>query len=429
MRRSRLLDSDDLAIKAAYLKAECRLLQGDIARRLSLGQATVSRLLRRAVEELHCLETVERFVRIPRIDDQKMAELERLLEYADLADTLKGLPTATGLRLRALRVFNCGSADGSPAGIDARQRAFGHAVAPHLAERLRQARHVGVAWGSTLSRVVDGLARLGFPWQNDPAARVFVPVTAEPMQFARSEHTASVLARRLHVLVNGEDEGVRPQLSLTGVPAFIPYDPTHLVPGTKRLARKHRDLLSRGLKEFFVNHSPAYRAIFTEPDALIGRLDTLLTAAGPARRVMGFCNDDLLSSGHLDRGELQRLVVGDLGGVLLTRPTRSKTAEPTVDRLRSMWTGISREQLEAIARRAAEKGDGTPGVILMTIGEDRAEVVAEALTQGLCTELLIDDELAQCLKREFARRVSSATQTRGPAAGRGQVAPARRPAP
>ena len=429
MRRSRLLDSDDLAIKAAYLKGECKISQNDIARKLSLGQPTVSRLLRRAVEELHCLESVERFVRIPQIDDRKMAELERLLEYADLADTLKALPTATGLRLRGLRVFDSGSTDRSPVGLDTRQRAFGQAVAPHLAERLRQARHVGVAWGSTLSRVIDGLARLGFPWQSDPEPRVFVPVTAEPMQYARSEHTASVLARRLHVLVNGEDERLPPLLSLTGVPAFIPYDPTDLVPGARRLPRKQRDLLSRGLREFFVSNSPAYRTIFTEPDGLIGRLDTLLTAAGPSRRVMGFCNDDLLKSGHLDRDKLEQLVVGDLGGVLLTRPAPSRTAQPTVDRLRSMWTGISRAQLEAIARRAAEKGSGTPGVILMTFGENRTEVVAEALAQGLCTELFIDDELAQCLRQEFARRVSNAGQSQRPASPRGPEASARRAAP
>ena len=141
---------------------------------------------------------------------------------------------------------------------------------------------------------------------------------------------------------------------------------------------------------------------------------------------MGFCNDDLLKSGHLDREELQQLVVGDIGGVLLTRPTPAKAARPTVDRLRSMWTGISRDQLEAIARRAASEGERTPGVILTTFGEARAEVVAEALTQGLCTELLIDDELAQCLKREFTRRVSTAAQAQRPASPKRSAAAARR---
>ncbi len=428
MRRSSLLDSDALAIKAAYLKAECKLSQSEIARRLSLGQATVSRLLRRAVEDLHCLETSERFVRIPTISDERMAELEQLLEHSDLADTLKGLPTSNGLRLRTLRVFSSGSTDGSPAGIDARQRTFGRAVAAYLPDRLRKSRLVGVAWGSMLSRVIDGLVRLGHAWHADKESRVFIPVTAEPMQFARSEYTASVLARRLHVLVNGEHEQVRQQLSLTGVPAFIPFDPTHLVPGAKKLRPRQRDLLSRGLREFFVNNSPAYRTIFTAPDALIGKVDTLLTAAGPANRVMGFCNDDLLRSGHLDRDELQQLVVGDIGGVLLTRPTPAKAARPTVDRLRSMWTGISRDQLEAIARRAADEGEDTPGVVLTTFGEARAEVVAEALTQGLCTELLIDDELAQCLKREFARRVSTAARSQPGASRPGAAASARRPA-
>ena len=237
MHRSNQLDNDDLVIKAAYLKAECKLSQSDIGRKLSISQPTVARLLRRAVEELHCLETVERFVRTPQIGDEKMAELEQLLAYRTWPRRSRRCRHRTGFACARCASSAAAAADGSQAGIDARQRIFGRAVAPHLADRLRKSRLVGVAWGSTLSRVIDGLARLGHPWHDDRATRVFIPVTAEPMQVARSENTASVLARRLHVLVNGEHERVRQQLSLTGVPAFIPFDPTHLVPGAKKLRR------------------------------------------------------------------------------------------------------------------------------------------------------------------------------------------------
>ena len=117
---------DEKVYEAAYLRAEMGLSQAEIADRLDVAQATVFRLLGRA-KALGCLEesSRHRFVRIPRISDAWMAEMESKLEFADLAKALVSLPTATGLHLRRLRVFDSGDTGEEPDAIDRRQRALG----------------------------------------------------------------------------------------------------------------------------------------------------------------------------------------------------------------------------------------------------------------------------------------------------------------
>jgi DNA-binding transcriptional regulator LsrR (DeoR family) len=310
--------------------------------------------------------------------------------------------------------------------VERRQLQFGRAAAAHVAERIRRADRIGVAWGSTLSRVVDGVARAGYPWVGE-AIRQFVPVSGEPMLYAPSEYTASAIARRLDAIVNGpvarqavdrdaSQENER-RLALTGVPAFIPADVHELLQELDDLTPDEHAVLARhfgrALQRFFEQSSPAYQRIFTQEEPLVDCLDMLLTSAGGSRRLMGFCNDELRKLGKITHEELERLIVGDLGGVLLPRHDASDGDLAKVRALGAMWTGITYQQLERIAQRAAQHHH-TPGVVVVSIGAARSPVIREVLFRGLCTELIIDRDLAQALERELEGEQRRRTAGRRP---------------
>lgn len=67
-----------------------------------------------------------------------------------------------------------------------------------------------------------------------------------------------------------------------------------------------------------------------------------------------------------------------------------------MEALNGMWTGAKLSHLERIA---AQAGRSTrPDVIVVAMGgDDRAEILAEAIRYGLVNELIIDRTLAEAL--------------------------------
>ena len=134
---------------------------------------------------------------------------------------------------------------------------------------------------------------------------------------------------------------------------------------------------------------------------MIDQVDSLLTSAGPSNHPMGFIYDELLKAGStparkLTPARLEKLVVGDLGGVLFPRPDLDARGRREVEALNKMWTGVKRDHLVRIAQAAARST--RPGVIVAAIGgEDRAEIIAEVIRQGLVNELIIDRSLSDAL--------------------------------
>jgi DNA-binding transcriptional regulator LsrR (DeoR family) len=180
----------------------------------------------------------------------------------------------------------------------------------------------------------------------------------------------------------------------------MPPDLTRVIPHTRRFPREVRAALPRVLRAFFEESSPAYKEIFIGPEALIDRVDVLVTSVGGSNKPMGFCNDDLLKVSGLSEERVGQLVIGDVGGVLLPARGLSARDAATVEGVNAMWTGIQRRHLEGIARRAAQRR--TPGIILITLGASRSAIVLEAIREGLCSELMIDRDLATALRRELA---------------------------
>jgi DNA-binding transcriptional regulator LsrR (DeoR family) len=244
-----------------------------------------------------------------------------------------------------------------------------------------------LTWGKTLFSAIENSKPQHWRATAGHAIR-FVPVCGEPHQFTSNEETSSHLAARLHELVKST---APPPPSLSGVPALI--------------ARRYHGADLRGIRRF-VEDAASYREVFGETNPLIAQVDSLLTAVGPAEHPMGFSFEELLTAGStperkLTGARLKKLVVGDIGGVLIPRPGLDAPARREVEQLQKMWTGVQLHHLERIARAAA-KGS-RPGVIIAAIGgDDRAEIIAEVIRYGLVNELVIDRPLSEALVKALS---------------------------
>lgn len=373
------------AQQAAYLCAVHSMTQVEIGRLLGgLSQSRVSRLLKRA-EARGWLHRSYRF-EPERLPPGRLAQLQRIVEPSSLVDRLAKIESTTGVRVRGVHVVDSGSTSTSKRSMTARIGRFGREAAGPLDELLLRSDCLALSWGRSVSCVVDGIGA-STPRSAGRALRI-VPVCGEPLEQASNRDTSSHLAERLHSMLRST---APPPPSLTGVPALIP--------------RHFHGSDARGIRKF-VAQAASYREVFGTASPLINRVDSLLTAVGPAHRPMGFIHEELLKAGstpatRLTAARLEALVAGDIGGVLLPRPGLDSGGRKEVRALNEMWTGAKLSHLERIARQASR---GTrPGIIVVSVGgDDRAAIIAEAVHHGLVNELIIDRALADALTRTLA---------------------------
>jgi DNA-binding transcriptional regulator LsrR (DeoR family) len=386
MASTRQQRKDLQAQQAAYLCAEHEMTQGEIGRLLGgLSQPRVSRLLRRA-EERGWLRRSYQFLP-DRLSADRLLQLRQFVDPTSLRERLKEIESRTGVCVRNVQVVDSGAGGTTTRSIATRLARFGRAAAEPLRDLISGSDVFAVTWGRTVSHVVDNLNPDHWR-QTGPRQIRFVPVCGEPHERASDRDTSSHLAQRLHAITRST---AAPPPSLTGVSALIP--------------RRYRGADLRGIRRF-VKDSASYREVFGGRSPMIGEVDSLLTAVGPSHHPMGFIYDELLTAGStfhrkLTGSALQKLVAGDVGGVLIPRPGLDARGRKEVDALNAMWTGVKREHLERIARDAARTT--RPGVIIVAMGgEDRAEIIAEAIRHGLVNELIIDRTVSEALLRALA---------------------------
>jgi len=122
--------SIDTLVRAARLYYEDGLSQGEVARRMGLSGATVSRVLASAREQ----GIVEVRIHDPRSPVRRVHEVERqLIEQFGLTDARVGTPNG---------------------GMSGSLESVGRLAADLFGERLPQMRRVGLSWGSTLEAFV-----------------------------------------------------------------------------------------------------------------------------------------------------------------------------------------------------------------------------------------------------------------------------------
>ncbi|MFQ5738715.1 MAG: hypothetical protein ACE5JX_06845 [Acidobacteriota bacterium] len=378
--------SDDLTVQAAaYLYGSSKFPQKEIAEVLGVSQPVVSRMLGRAREKGWLIQKVE-FAEESFLPTQMKAIQQRAFTF-DLEGPLKRLSRDRGWPSpRAVSVFHSGSKSLLPSQLKQRSATFGRAAAANVLKAILQSRIVGVAWGSTLASVIDGLEALKLVPPLTPQPVRFVATCGEPLGHDMSEVSSSFLARRLDKIVNGRSE--RYSSCLAGIAAVIPR---------KFIAKNEGETI-----QHFIESAKSYKKVFGArgsrgEHSLISQLDCFLTSVAADGRPWNMQKDEFIVTGGLDRDQLEALVCGDVGGVLIPRPDLTPRQQEELAEVRQMWTGIRRKDLERCAQSSRQ---GRPGVLVVTFGRNKKRVLYEATKMGLVNELIIDHDLADELAQE-----------------------------
>jgi DNA-binding transcriptional regulator LsrR (DeoR family) len=262
-----------------------------------------------------------------------------------------------------------------------RRARFGRTAAGRLIELIENSSIVGVAWGRTIKALADGISVSRQPLVKKRQI-IFAAVCAELVSLAQHGYSASRLAEYLDEAFN-ETPGGGPQL--TGFPAYIP----------RRYDNEMRTSIWR-----YISDTPGHDRVFSGPDALIHRMDMLISSVGSAETPVFGSFEELVSAGGLKAGDLTQLVVGDLGGILIAKDDLSKAEESLIEDLNRLWTGIKIEHVHAIAERAfADHNLG--GVVVAAIRAERGDTAFELICRGLVNELIIDHKAAAQLQRRL----------------------------
>jgi DNA-binding transcriptional regulator LsrR (DeoR family) len=284
--------------------------------------------------------------------------------------------------VRTIRVFHSGGDGSAAADWDARLQRFGRLAAGRVQELLPRMRLVGVTWGKSIARLVEGLRQLNPQPPALPHPVQFVPLTGEPLAFPDPETSSSTLAHRLGEVFT---PGTHSFHSLAAVPAFIPA----------KFPRKSQATIRE-----FIAEIAGYRAVFARAERegkqhapLVDRLDTIITGVGTvAPGVSGRLLDDRVAAEGVTKEELRERAVGDIGGVFLPRSAR----DPVVRGINERWTGGRLEHVAGCAAAAAEDPHRA-GVVVVAMGRGKAEVTRACVRAGLITELVLDHDLARGL--------------------------------
>lgn len=373
-------------IAVAYLAGQGKT-QADIARTLQLSQAAVSRILSNSP---YLDKQVRYRFRQDGLSDQDMEAVLKRALVKQLAPRLDKLASENGHpRGPVLGVISTGENNGRSAQEGTQTfTAFTRQAAPHVRALLMRdaVRTCGVAWGYMLWDLTVALRALGAPrpWRRYPIQ--FIPLTGDPLQH-REDYppnlTSSNIAAELAEIANPEDAKRAPWLGI--VPAFVPW----------KFQGAEIDVI-----EELVRMASDYEEIFRsgEGPALADNLDVILTSVGPADKPLGFGLGRLLRSiGDEKLDALKEQIHGDIGGVLL--PKKEAPSE-LVEEIRKRWKGMEIRHLQKCAQEGFKKDDaasGRPGVVVLAMGRDRAEVILHAVERGLVNHLLIDTQLETAL--------------------------------
>ncbi len=413
-----LAEHDVLALKAAYLYGHIGLTQTEVARYLDIDAPRVARLTDEAERKGWIRKTPE-FLE-DNVSPEVMAELQGMGPSAELEGRLDPLIRARartaskGVVLRQVRVFHSGTDGATAQDWDRRLARFSSQAARYVCKRLSQSAVAAVAWGGTVSSLVDAVEVLPPRERRDPAT-CFMPLAGERIGEPADEHSASSHASRLARVLNVGGKGA---LSLAGVPAILPRS----IREDRGKYETVRELFSysRGFREVFLG-TKDLEGLPCPP--LLEALDTILTSAGvPGQphgvlgapgQPLGTFASEFEMTGRISLRSLAGLVVGDIGGVLVAREGLNRDQAAVLEKIQSLWNGVRKKDFDRVASsHAPEKSGIGSGVILVAIGGSKAPVVAAALER--INYLVIDHDLARALaatleKAERSAATSSST--------------------
>jgi DNA-binding transcriptional regulator LsrR (DeoR family) len=237
---------------------------------------------------------------------------------------------------------------------------------------------IGLAWGTTVSKTVETIRQLPSWKEWSSRKRLCVATTGELTGLKKpgSELSSSYLAEQL--AFSGKN---CESITLRGIPAMI--------------APTVSDDLGERIKEYFAETYVNYQLLFSGEQAMANRMNAIITSLGNMNQPNKLWKEYLIKGG-LEPKLLDD--VEDIGGVLLYDPSLSTKEKEIIKLLENRWLGIKMEHYLACAEKAK------PGVIVIAIGENKANAVLKAVEHGLVTMLIIDQELAQSLGYKLIER-------------------------
>jgi DNA-binding transcriptional regulator LsrR (DeoR family) len=384
MRSSKISRLD--AARVALLK--CRgIHQSAIAKRLRLGEATVSRLLSKEGEG-----EAYKYIKPPEFDwsmltESEKAEIRTLDDVEGLSpivtDCLLAIRRRLPARLNATVILARGDTAEAAPERNSLPSDFYEGAARAVWQLLTPASVIGIAWGETLSLLLKavGNARLPVRYTGEQQPTI-IPLCGESLGATRfSALSSSVLTQGFgEVLTSGTAEGY---WSLSMIPVFLP--------GPKAF----RDEEVKAVKKL-LGFSAAYRKIFGAEDGseppLANQLDIVITSISKENRAFGVGNPDFTWE-TLKLRQFAELLIGDLGGIPLPRSGASSKA---LNALQERWTGLLEHHLRSCVERASAAA-GPAGVIVVGAGRERAACIIEAVRRGLVNHLIVDEELGRAL--------------------------------
>jgi DNA-binding transcriptional regulator LsrR (DeoR family) len=391
---------DRLIVQAvAYLHSSNQgLTQEEIAERLGVSQATVSRYIAQAIEAELLVPRRPMFV-AGRLTDERLGELQQFAyrHHDDLKRGLERLAERTpGSFVPQFHVIDSGSVSEEPARYDARVTRVAKAAAFHVARQIGGLRIVGIPWGATMAQFVAAVEGCLEHPPREESPITFVPLAGETRAHSFRALSASDLVVRLHRIINGstasEDgsgRGMMMNRTLFGVPARIPL----------KFERSKRVI------QEFIRDDAGFRAVFGDfvdgalrGDSLVARMDTMFTGVGAIqkRRRDAWHSETMTAEEMRSEDVLKERTHGDICGVFLPRQGH----EAWVEGVNSRLIALRLDDIRACARRARERdAKGTLGVCLLAVGRPKAEPIHACLTEGLINHMFIDHDAANGLVR------------------------------
>jgi DNA-binding transcriptional regulator LsrR (DeoR family) len=313
-----------------------------------------------------------------RFTPEVMAEIREITCPRELVNNLKEQSPG----LRNVSVFYSGSLATGPHDWDYRLKYHSPFAARRILRILEQAqaKNVAISWGHQIAAVAA--AMIAIPMKRPLPSIRFVPTSGEPFQVPTRwpERTSTAVVAQLHRRFGDEQE--RP-LSMAGVAAVL----------SDAYEGVARDAVLQ-----YISGLSDYKRIFLGANgqpSLISQVDAMIASVASLGQGLTMFHAELESIGGIPRDRLVELVEGDIGGVLIKKRKLTAAQEQEFANITRAWTGIRMEHLLDIATRA--NNTGKPGVVVVAIGKNKADILRTVLKMGLITELIIDHDLAEAL--------------------------------
>jgi len=382
MPRQQKLDPRTVEV-ITVLAAEHMMPQAEIAVLMNLSATRVNKAVKGAMRDgliVRRLEVTE------KVSEEGRFAANNLRKITPLKEALRDLEQGNGRPcLQELYVFDSGETSQD---YDAPVRRFAHPTAAYLSKQLikKEVKHIGISWGVALLSLVDVLrvTLSNHPRQVDPVT--CIPIAGSPPEVEHYNKTSSAnLAGALSRILNGSANAA----SSFSVGGWIPA----------KFSDRDRSVIRN-----FCFTSPSYEKAFCD-GGTIHNLDCVLTSVGATKDFERPWLKAAAQASTLALSDFRELSVGNIAGCFLPVPGLDARGRKVLDGVNERWLGIQFQHLQNCAAVALRKR--TPGVVVLAIGEGKAEVVLEAIKHKLVNILCCDMRLMKRLEELCAQETLS----------------------